>query len=664
MIALGMVCAVFAFADGRKLTTSEQRTYDAAQAKAGMDAEVQVKLALWCEARGWSAGRLKHLALAVLIEPDQTTARGLLGLVAYNGKWTTPENLGARLRADEALTAKLAAYKARRTKLDELAAGYCGGIIQLYEERGDARGVRRFQSERDRKLAPEHVRLAVWCEQNGLKAEAVAHLTTAVVLDPYRETTWRHLGFVKHNGRWITRAELATAQAKARAQSSADRRWSPLLRQWKGWLSDPLRRQEALEHLAAVTDVLAVASIERTFTGGNEDGQALAVRLCGQIGGPEATHALVELALGGRSEAVRKAAIQTLRDREPRDYAGVLVDLIHPKKRYSVRPLAGPGWSRALLVETPAFKVLRTYDAPPAFRLSSTFYGYVGYDGNGLPVLVRGLELSRMAREEPLAQASDLAVIEERTAELLAAAKLKEAVARQRLAADVNDIEGANAWAEFQNGRICALLVGALDAPDLHDDADAWHSWWYDMLGYKYEPPPQIESHQNAVPLPAAPYVMSCFVAGTPVRTVYGRRPIESLRVGDQVFCQDASTGAIRPEAIVVIHHNGPNKTLRITLDTGEVLVPSTYHRFWRAGQGWAQARALKTGDILRTYGGRARIERIEPAETVPVYNLDVAGGHTFFVGQADVLVHDNTLPDAHLVPFDAVPPLGALLLP
>src|SRR5690349_15624255 len=39
-------------------------TYEAARARAGQDADAQVKLALWCEAHGLSAERLKHLTLA------------------------------------------------------------------------------------------------------------------------------------------------------------------------------------------------------------------------------------------------------------------------------------------------------------------------------------------------------------------------------------------------------------------------------------------------------------------------------------------------------------------------------------------------------------------------------------------------------------------------
>src|SRR5271157_2608279 len=66
--------------------------YHEAATRAGRDANAQVKLALWCEAHGLSAERIKHLALATLSDPGNAAARGLLGLVRYQGKWQRPED--------------------------------------------------------------------------------------------------------------------------------------------------------------------------------------------------------------------------------------------------------------------------------------------------------------------------------------------------------------------------------------------------------------------------------------------------------------------------------------------------------------------------------------------------------------------------------------------
>src|SRR4051794_35173252 len=98
---------------------SDLARYEAARAKVGRDADSQVKLALWCEAHGLPAQRLRHLAQAVLTDPSNLTARGLLGLVAYRGRWVAAEKLGERLKDDEALTARLADYNRYRAELEE-----------------------------------------------------------------------------------------------------------------------------------------------------------------------------------------------------------------------------------------------------------------------------------------------------------------------------------------------------------------------------------------------------------------------------------------------------------------------------------------------------------------------------------------------------------------
>ncbi len=68
---------------------------------------------------------------------------------------------------------------------------------------------------------------------------------------------------------------------------------------------------------------------------------------------------------------------------------------------------------------------------------------------------------------------------------LLAEANLKAVDSQQRLIADVNDIEAANAEALALNQRITQVLTTTPDAPDPKNDEDAWNTWWYDHLGYR-----------------------------------------------------------------------------------------------------------------------------------------------------------------------------------
>src|SRR3954462_12954030 len=125
------------------LGPEERDSYEAALAQVGRGADAQVRLALWCEAHGLDAERVKHLSLAVLNDPAHPLARALLGMVSYGGRWRHPEAVGAALAGDEARKAVVADYEARRDKLPETA---------------DA-----------------HWKMALWCEDNGLKSEALAH---------------------------------------------------------------------------------------------------------------------------------------------------------------------------------------------------------------------------------------------------------------------------------------------------------------------------------------------------------------------------------------------------------------------------------------------------------------------------------------------------------
>src|SRR2546423_561473 len=65
--------------------------------------------------------------------------------------------------------------------------------------------------------ADAHYQLGLWCEQKGLKAEATVHFAASLQLDPNREATWKHLGFKKHQGRWMTDEQVAAQKQEAEA---------------------------------------------------------------------------------------------------------------------------------------------------------------------------------------------------------------------------------------------------------------------------------------------------------------------------------------------------------------------------------------------------------------------------------------------------------------
>jgi hypothetical protein len=684
--------------DGRGSDPKDLASYKSAAAGVGHNADAHVRLALWCEAHGLTAERLKHLALAVLYEPSNVLARGLMGLVAHQGKWERPEQVSQAIENDAARQAQKREYLERRVKAAD--------------------------------RAEDQWKLALWCEQNDLKQQASAHLFRVLQLDPSREAAWKHLGYKRIGGRWDKPERVASAKTEAHAQDSADKHWKPLLEKWRDALSsrDKTRREHAEASLAEVTDPRAVPMIWMVFAKGNALQQKTAVRLLGQIDSPGSSRALALLALSTRSADGRREATQILRRRDPRDFAGVLIALFRNPIKYEVRRVNGPGSQGQLLIKQPDVNVKRLYSPLAEPNVGSMPGDQFVLDSNGLPVLIRnsvyaesfgmpsgafpgaffgpnsspapisaalsqagvptglskriGANLAEVGRIPVLQSGPAMgSIIDESLivrretdipiGQMALDAQRSAQIAEQQLMTDVQAIDEYNRPIVEMNGRsrqVLADSVGIDRGPERLD----WEKWLVDLSGYAFaaqssvEPPTVVEEvpiayQPQAVPLvvdqPQAVLVTrhSCFGAGTLVRTIDGLSRIESLRSGDLVLTQAPATGELKYQPVLTAYHNPPNATLRIELG-GETIVATGIHRLWRAGQGWVMARELKPGDALRTLAGVVVVKSVDKEQVQPVFNLQVADGESFFVGRTGVLAHDNSPVNATPSPFDAVP--------
>ena len=642
MVAVVLACVGMVAADppGGAAGAEDLRAFRAAEAKAGREPDAHVRLALWCEAHGLKAEQVRHLALAVLADPTHAAARGLMGLVADGPRWRPPDQVAARLKADAELAARLAEYNARRAKLAD--------------------------------KADEHWKLALWCEQQGLKPEARAHFTAVVRLDPGRDAAWKKLGCQKHNGRWMTPAQVDAELAERLAQQKADKRWRPRLEAWRGMLrdKDKAKRAEAETALNALTDPRAAPSVWRVFARGGPKDQDRAVQLLGQLDGPIAARALATLAIFAGTPETRRHAIETLRRRDSRDFLGLLIALIRDPIKYEVRQVgeAGLGSPGVLYVEGKQFNFARIFALDESLRPERAGQLMAELDAaSRVNPVVAYLAATTPTGLGPSGQAGVNATWWELGFEMALVNKARQDLAsyerrasrmQQRLADQVAMLEQANASIRTFN----TLAVQALDGitgKDLGEDAEAWKSWWADDQGYSYKPRAQAQSQTAKPTVVDLVYVShSCFAAGTPVRTLDGPRPIESLRVGDRALAQDTTTGRLSFQPVVAIYHNRPAATVRVTIGD-EPVVATGIHRFWKAGQGWVMARDLKPGDPIRTLAGLRTVTAVTAAAVQPVFNLEVAEGQSFFVGQAGVLVHDNSLVQPTPDPFDARPTLA-----
>lgn len=126
-----------------------------------------------------------------------------------------------------------------------------------------------------------------------------------------------------------------------------------------------------------------------------------------------------------------------------------------------------------------------------------------------------------------------------------------------------------------------------------------------------------------------------CFVAGTPVLTRDGAKPIERLQAGDFVLARDEKNYQGEIEAKQVIEtHCSTAEILELHV-RGQVIRTTKLHPFHVAGRGWTPAFELRAGDYLTSNQREPAIvdKIVQTGMSEKVYNLSVADHKTYFVG-------------------------------
>jgi hypothetical protein len=127
----------------------------------------------------------------------------------------------------------------------------------------------------------------------------------------------------------------------------------------------------------------------------------------------------------------------------------------------------------------------------------------------------------------------------------------------------------------------------------------------------------------------------SCFVAGTPLLTPDGEKPIEDFRAGDQILSRPEANvdGAVEVKVVEeTFVRSAPVLRLQVG---GRTIRTTAEHPFYVRGKGWTCAKELRTGDSLSSHDGQwITVEDVSDVEDVAtVYNLRVSDYHTYFVG-------------------------------
>jgi RHS repeat-associated protein len=136
----------------------------------------------------------------------------------------------------------------------------------------------------------------------------------------------------------------------------------------------------------------------------------------------------------------------------------------------------------------------------------------------------------------------------------------------------------------------------------------------------------------------------------TLVQTDHGPVRIADIKVGDKVLARDEKTGEESYQEVLATLVDWHQTTLTLTVEKGgtrEAIITTDEHPFFVVGKGFVRAVDVAVGDLVQGVGSAvatvAGSKRNNAGQLA--YNLTVANDHTYFVGQAEVLVH-NVCPE------------------
>ncbi len=548
-----------------------------------------VEQALAHEAAGDNAARDNALQAALKFDPNCEPALWRSGFVRYQNKWVKFDELPQLIEKQP----KLFKYRNKR------------------EEFADT--------------AEDQLELARWCAQQGLTQQARSHLTRVLHHQPDHAIARAELGYRRVNNQWVLQEEIDAVRELERIQRNANRTWLPKLEKIAEQLTNKSvnRRQVGLQQLSEIDDPLAIQAIEATLSSTSPELATLALEAVSSMPQHEATLSLARHALYAEWESTRELAASLLKLRNEQEYVPALLASMF----------------------TPIISRAEIYEGRGGQLVYRHSLAREGRDATQVSVLDRAYQ--RIARQG--GDAGDTA------ARALANA---QRIAQQREQAIANE----NARTAAQNERVAEILT-LTTGEQFGPKPEIWWEWWNDRNGVFIDGEKQVVSNYETETVRIAdeggtgasgsgsevgrgstPRFHECLRAGTPIWTERGLVAVEEIKIGDRVLAQDPNSGEIAYKAVLRTTVRPPDKLFRIVTDK-ITLETSDGHPFWVQGKGWVTSRFLKTGDKIQGLESPAEVvigEELDLSEET--YNLIVADFHSYFVGEAKVLSHDNTI--------------------
>jgi RHS repeat-associated protein len=137
------------------------------------------------------------------------------------------------------------------------------------------------------------------------------------------------------------------------------------------------------------------------------------------------------------------------------------------------------------------------------------------------------------------------------------------------------------------------------------------------------------------------------FPAGVPVWLAEGRLAIEAFEGNESVLSRSSLDFATQPRPVTLALQRRAEALTELELEAAdgrrERLEITAQHPLWVETVGWVPASELAVGQMVATLDDHARVVAVaaEPTAGTRVYNIEVDGLRSYFVGELGVWVHN-----------------------
>jgi hypothetical protein len=567
--------------------------------------------------------RSEALQSAIQADPSCQLAHWHRGEIQFDGRWVSVEQAAPKIARD----------------LD----------FEEYDQLRD-----KMLKQPDGDLA-----LADWCKQHGMPAAERLHLHRVLQNSthaPTRNQAIRRLGLRNFQGVLLPPETIKALEQQAATHQQQLEKWTETVQVWaEGLTRGRARQREHIrEQINDELDATVIPALTEVFSVHSESLALELITLLARLPQHEATVSLVRQSIVADWPSVRMDAAKQLAKRPMHDYVPLLLrQLASPiQTRYAVG--IGPDGlvrHRHLFYRegaTENYLIESLYVGGP---IVATFLDYSPHNGlGGRNAIVEPIDTAeRYGFRGDEARRYNARARQRRERLLARAAVARDLMAVEQTVRSVRmeqEVALANQQTAAANQVVFSALREATGEANLASTPESWWQWWQNYtetyLGEK--PTYQYQSKKVDpfyIPIFHVTFT-SCFPAGTQIRTLEGMKSIERVQAGDRVLSQDVESGELAYKLVLHTTERPPSDVLEIGL--GDSTVTATKgHPFWVNGVGWRMAKQLQPGDQIHALSGGATVDRVESAAPAAAHNLVVADFHTYFVGSAQVLAHDNT---------------------